>query len=61
MKYIGYSRISNILDIKFKYGGGYRYFDVPVGTWEDFFDSTSHGTYFNEVIRNKFSYEKIEP
>ncbi|WP_319536876.1 KTSC domain-containing protein [uncultured Vibrio sp.] len=61
IKSIGYSKISNILDVKFKHGGVYRYFDVPVGTWENFYKSTSHGRYFNTHIRDNFSYEKIIP
>ncbi|MGF1842197.1 KTSC domain-containing protein [Vibrio clamense] len=61
ISHMGYSKISNILDIKFKYGGTYRYFDVPAGVWEKFYYSTSHGTYFNQYIKDKFSYEKIEP
>ncbi|MGY0617121.1 KTSC domain-containing protein [Vibrio sp. FJH11] len=61
IKSIGYSKINNILDVEFEHGGAYRYFDVPVGTWEHLYRSTSHGTYFNENIRGNFSYEKLEP
>lgn len=60
ISHIGHSYVSNILDIRFKHGGGYRYDGVEQSTWQDFFNSTSHGKYFNQHIRNKFTYEKIE-
>ena len=58
--HIGYSTISEHLDIRFRYGGGYRYTGVPKSIWDDFYISTSHGTYFNKHIKDKFPYVKIE-
>ncbi len=57
---IGYSSMSEILDIRFKYGGGYRYSGVPEHIGKPFIDATSHGSYFNEFIREHYDYEKIE-
>ncbi len=60
ISHIGHSYVSNILDIRFRYGGGYRYEGVDRETWEEFYYSTSHGTYFNENIKDNYPYTKIE-
>ncbi|WP_052437617.1 KTSC domain-containing protein [Vibrio jasicida] len=60
ISHIGYSEISELLDIRFKHGGGYRYQNVPAQVWESFYWSTSHGSYFNRNIKDKYAFEKIE-
>lgn len=57
---IGYSEISHMLDVRFKYGGGYRYYDVPEYIGNAFINASSHGTYFNDFIKDQYDYEKIE-
>lgn len=60
ISHIGYSAVSRLLDVRFRYGGGYRYSDVNKPVWDNFYYSTTHGDYFNNNIRNKYYYLKIE-
>ncbi|WP_442914998.1 KTSC domain-containing protein [Marinobacter sp. G11] len=41
-------------------GGVYRYSDVPESTFNGLLSASSKGGYFNEYIRDRFSYEKLE-
>ncbi|EOB6303246.1 TPA: KTSC domain-containing protein [Vibrio vulnificus] len=61
ISHIGYSEVSEILDIRFRDGGGYRYDNVPFPVWKSFYDSTSHGSYFNKNIRGKYTFTQLEP
>lgn len=47
------------LDITFKSGGKYRYFDVPLSVFNGFANADSHGKYFQTNIRGQFKFEKI--
>ncbi|ENM5747453.1 KTSC domain-containing protein [Vibrio mimicus] len=58
--HLGYSAISEYLDIRFRYGGGYRYNGIPEPVWNGFLNASSHGTYFNTHIKDKYAFEKIE-
>lgn len=58
--HFGYSTISEYLDIRFRYGGGYRYSSVPERVWNGFLNAPSHGTYFNTHIKDKYPFEKME-
>ena len=41
--------------------GTYRYFDVPIGEWEEFLETESKGTYLNRVFKAKeHPFEKTE-
>ncbi|MFH6955328.1 KTSC domain-containing protein [Pseudoalteromonas sp. XMcav1-K] len=58
--HIGYSSINKVLDLKFESGEVYRYFDIPILLWDDFYYSTSMGRFFNEHIRGRYSFEKLD-
>ncbi|WBA15523.1 KTSC domain-containing protein [Salinivibrio proteolyticus] len=60
ISHIGYSEVSELLDVRFNYGGGYRYTGVSNTIWEQFYYSTSHGKFFNEKIKDHYLYRKIE-
>jgi len=51
------------LDITFRSGNVYRYYDVPSGLWKTFQlyieSEGSAGSFFNEHIKNNFATEKI--
>jgi len=50
------------LEIGFRTGNVYRYFNVPPGVWEDYFKAASDGLsgeFFNEHIREKYKFERI--
>ena len=51
---IGYNVEDQILEIEFKNGGVYQYHGVPELEYENIMMAGSHGTYFNEHIRNTY-------
>lgn len=48
-----------MLDIEFKSGGKYRYFDVPLSVFNGFANADSRGRFFQESIRGQFKFEKL--
>ncbi|QFU23718.1 KTSC domain-containing protein [Shewanella eurypsychrophilus] len=55
----GSSPKSEILDVNFIYGGGYRYEGLPQSVIEEFELATSQGQYFNVNIKGVYQYEKL--
>jgi len=50
------------LEIGFKTGNVYRYFEVPVEVWENYFQAASDGQsgeFFNAHIREKYKFDRI--
>jgi len=56
---IGYDPSSKILEVEFKHGGVYQYFDVPENIYEELMNADSHGVYFSANIRNDYEYQKM--
>ena len=56
---IGYDAENEILEVEFKHGGVYQYFDVPLHVYEELMDADSHGVYFSANIRNDYNYQKV--
>lgn len=56
---VGYDPSAKVLEIEFNSGGIYQYFGVPEHLYTELMAASSHGTYFNQHIKNKFSYAKI--
>jgi len=56
---IGYDVENEILEVEFKHGGVYQYFEVPENVYRELMNADSHGKYFAANIRNDFKYEKI--
>ena len=54
---VGYDTATSTLEIAFKAGGVYRYFDVPSPIYQELLKAESHGTYFNQQIKEKFKFE----
>ncbi len=46
------------LVVRFVGGKVYSYHDVPVGIVEGFRAATSQGTYFNDMIRDRFPFKR---
>ena len=56
---IGYHPFSKTLWVVFRNTGeGYRYYDVPVGVWNDFKTADSKGSFFQEEIRDQYEYDR---
>lgn len=56
---IGYDAENEILEVEFKHGGVYQYFDVPENVYEELMNADSHGIYFSANIRNDYECQKI--
>lgn len=58
---IGYVPELETLEMEFKGGKVYRYFEVPGAAHADLMAAESKGKFFGQHIRGKFKYEKVEP
>jgi len=56
---IGYNEESSILEVEFKGGEIYEYFDVPPQVYQELMGAGSHGAYHNSHIRNRFRYQRL--
>lgn len=56
-----YQDRSAFLDLEFHSGAIYRYLGVPVQVYQELWQAESQGRYFNQRIRNRFPYTKIDP
>ena len=56
---IGYDAENEILEVEFKHGGIYQYFNVPVNVYDELMNAESHGVYFSANIRNDYEFQKI--
>jgi hypothetical protein len=54
-----YSPDRLLLEIEFRSGDIYRYFDVPPRIYHDLLAAESKGRYFNANIRKRFSFHHI--
>lgn len=55
---VGYDPNSETLEIEFKGGTIYRYFNVPSFVHEQLMSANSHGVYFNANIKDKYPFER---
>lgn len=55
---IGYDEENEILEIEFKKGEIYQYFDVPYEVYDELMNAESHGKYLAANIKNVYKYEK---
>ena len=51
---IGYDPNSMVLEVEFKKGSCYQYFDVPQSTYDELMASSSKGGYLNNVVKKQF-------
>jgi len=56
---VGYDVENEILEVEFKHGGVYQYFDVPESVYADLMNADSHGKYFMHNIKDDYEYEKL--
>lgn len=55
---IGYS-IDATLELEFRSGAIYRYFEVPQAVFEGLIAAESKGAYFNRNVRSRFRYNRL--
>jgi hypothetical protein len=57
---VGYQRRSRILEIEFQSGDVYQYADVPASVYEEFWKAASKGKYFNDEIREAYTFVRVQ-
>ena len=56
---VGYSRTQATLEVEFNHGAVYRYRDVPAGVFEALLAAESKGSFFNHVVKDCYSYQRV--
>lgn len=56
---IGYDEDSSTLEIEFKNGATYQYFDVPENVFVELRDADSVGGYLAAKVKGTFRYSKV--
>lgn len=56
---IGYDEATMTLEVGFRNGTVYQYFDVPYPVYQEFMSASSHGTYLNANIKSVYRYVKL--
>lgn len=56
---VGYDSNNCILEVEFKRGTVYQYFNVPEYVFEELMSAGSIGSYFNLNIRNVYPTERV--
>lgn len=56
---VGYDQQQRHLEVKFRGGTHYRYFNVPQDVYDDLMGSESVGQAFHTLIKGKFEHEKL--
>jgi hypothetical protein len=55
---VAYSKDAT-LELHFRHGAIYRYFDVPPALFQALLDAESKGAFFNHNIRDQFQYQRL--
>jgi len=58
---VGYSRRLRALEVEFKRGGTYRYFDVPWPVYRDLLAADSKAGFYNRHVRGKYKSVFVRP
>ncbi|WP_203293598.1 KTSC domain-containing protein [Luteirhabdus pelagi] len=56
---VGYDANSQTLEIEFKGGTVYQYYDVPENEYENLMSASSQGVYFSTNIKENYNYQKL--
>jgi KTSC domain-containing protein len=59
LTWVEYNPQTRVLDVEFRTGELYRYFAVPIRSYDGLLEAESKGRYFNKHIRNRFSYRHL--
>jgi|SRR3954465_7910486 hypothetical protein len=55
---VGYQWPTHVLEIEFTNGSVYQYFNVPSTVYRRLLCAESHGTFFNEEIKDAYEYQE---
>ncbi len=56
---VGYDPNTMTLEVEFRNGSVYQYFDVPETVYQDLMSASSVGTYLNQNIKASYRYAEI--
>jgi hypothetical protein len=56
---IGYDESRRILEVLFRTGNVYQYFDVPPQEYQALMQASSYGQYLNANIKGRFRYARV--
>lgn len=57
---VGYDPTSRVLEIEFKGGSVYQYYQVPESVYRGLMSADSHGKYFDqEIKKGGYDYDKV--
>ena len=56
---IGFDEDTNTLEIEFRNGGVYQYFDVPFAVYDGLIEADSKGQYLAQQIKGQYRYVKV--
>jgi KTSC domain len=57
---VGYDFARNLLEIAFRNGSVYQYYDVPHHIYEGLMQASSHGRYFDRFIKDAgYTYHRV--
>lgn len=57
---IGYDLSSSILEVEFKNGSIYQYFDVPESVYKKLMSAPSIGSYLNKHVKNGYRFKQVK-
>lgn len=56
---VGYEANTSTLEVEFNSGSIYRYSRVPEQVYEALMSARSHGTYFNDHVRDNYTTRQV--
>ena len=56
---IAFDAMSNTLEVEFHSGRVYRYLEVPKHVYWRFASAESHGSFFNQEVKDKFDEQEV--
>lgn len=59
LRSVGYDQLTQTLEVEFKGGRVYEYYNVPSGIFQALMRAESHGTYFCKNIQFSFKYRQL--
>ena len=58
---VGYDYQKQVLEVEFRHGGVYHYFDVSPVTYTELMAAESHGRYFDRYIKKRgYPYLRVQ-
>ncbi len=56
---VGYDEVGQTLEIEFKDGSVYQYYNIGKNLYEQFMSSSSKGQFLANYIKNSFPYSRV--